>query len=186
MSKHHCPLGAYMSLSAVPPSVSMCRLHRQHHMAPDSFHTFSLYSTKLLNPCQKGRERETALHPALPSVYGDAVFSSQGLCQVFMSDLISVHVHLSFGSGVRSFSHVSLSALKLTGRTNPGVIKSKEKCNDLQANLCPCTNTPYSAACSAKMPPSYPPWSDLLLPMTFTLWNVSKPLTSHKSRHLTT
>lgn len=43
-----------------------------------------------------------------------------------MSDLITVHVHLSFGTGVRSFCHVSLSALKLTGSINPGVINAKK------------------------------------------------------------
>lgn len=42
-----------------------------------------------------------------------------------MSDLISVHVHLSFGTGVRSFRHVSLS-LQLTGSINPGVIHAKK------------------------------------------------------------
>lgn len=36
-------------------------------------------------------------------------FSCQGLFQVYMSDLISFHVHLPFDCGVGSFSHVFLS-----------------------------------------------------------------------------
>ena len=49
------PLGASVSLPSISPSISMCKLQRQHHMAPDSSHTFS---TKQLNPCQRERERE--------------------------------------------------------------------------------------------------------------------------------
>lgn len=88
-------------LSVSVPSVSMCEPLRQHHMAVDSFHT----SLPLLNKtywtfareCWMEEEREKAVHPELPSVYGDAFFFFFPACQRFMSHLVSVRAHLCFG-----------------------------------------------------------------------------------------
>lgn len=44
-------------LLSVSRSVFVCKLQRQHHMAHDSFHTVSLCSAKLRNPCQRDRGR---------------------------------------------------------------------------------------------------------------------------------
>lgn len=109
------------SLPSISLSVSMCKLQRQHHMAPDSFHTFSLCSTKLLKPCQREkRERHTHTESSasrVPICLWWFSVSCQGLCQVYMFDLISQCVHLPVFICQSVFLTVELmclSGLKIT------------------------------------------------------------------------